>query len=62
MKAFKVDGVTYRSKCAYVRDLLKGSHESLLTDSDIARLAKVTPQTVRRQKEFLLGLREGPRD
>ena len=57
MTALTVDGVQYRSKCEYVRYLLEKSPETMLTDSDIARLAGVAPQTVRRQKEFLLGLR-----
>lgn len=57
MKTLTVDGITYKSRCEYVRYLLETSPESHLTDSDIARLAKVRPQTVRRQKEFMLGLR-----
>lgn len=57
MTALTVDGVQYGSKCEYVRYLLETSPESLLSDSDIARLADVKPQTVRRQKEIMLGLR-----
>ena len=45
MKAFKALGTTYESKSAMVRDLLVGCGD-VIDNSDIARMADVTPQTV----------------
>ena len=56
MKALKADGITYSSSAEYVRYLLEDSPKTGLTDSDIARLAKVSPQTVYATKMKMLGL------
>ena len=56
MKARIVDGVQYRSNAAYAKYLLETSPENGLTDSDIARLAKITPQTVYAIKRKMLSL------
>lgn len=57
MKARKVDGVSYRSNSDYAKYLLLNSNKTLLTDSDIARMAKIKPQTVHaiKMKMLLVG-------
>ena len=54
MKARIVDGITYRSNSDYAKYLLETSHETGLSDSDIARMAKITPQTVYAIKRKML--------
>jgi hypothetical protein len=54
MKARIVDGIKYRSNSDYAKYLLKNSHETGLSDSDIARMAKITPQTVHSIKNKML--------
>jgi len=45
MKALKVLGTTYTSKSAFVRALLEDAGD-VMSDTDIARMAGVKPQTV----------------
>lgn len=53
MKAKKVGAVSFRSRAAYVRNLLV---RSKMSESEIARKANVTPQTVYATKIRMLGL------
>ena len=57
MKARIVDGIAYRSNSSYAKYLLENAHQTGLTDSDIARMANITPQTVHLIKVTMLGLR-----
>jgi hypothetical protein len=57
MKARKIDGVTYRSNSDYAKYLLMNSPKTLMSDGDIARLAKIRPQTVHAIKMKMLGLK-----
>ena len=56
MKARMIGGVKYKSRSAYVKELLELSSYTGMTDSEIAREAKVRPQTVNRIKNTMLGL------
>jgi len=56
MKTLKVDGISYRSNSSYAKYLLENAHETGLTDSDIARMAKITPQTVHAIKRKMLAI------
>jgi len=56
MKARIVDGIKYRSNSDYAKYLLETSHETGLSDSDIARMAKITPQTVYAIKRKMLAI------
>ena len=57
IKARIVDGIEYKNNSAYVRYLLKTSHQTMLDDADIAILGEMTPQTVYAIKMKMLGLK-----
>lgn len=56
IKTRNVDGITYRSNSEYAKYLLETSPETGMTNSDIARMAKITPQTVYAIQQKMLGL------
>ena len=45
MKAFKAAGHTYKSASSFARELLVNAGD-VISDSDIARMTNLTPQTI----------------